>query len=439
MTNEHILCSTKFLKLGGINLEKLVITGNTPLKGEVTISGAKNAAVAIIPATLLINGVCTIENLPNISDVKLYCDVLKTLGSKITWHSEHEVTIDNTNINSFIAPLDLTGKFRASYYLIGALLGRCKKAQVGLPGGCNIGARPIDQHIKGFEALGANVEVSNGNIMAKAKKLTANSIYMDIVSVGATINIMLASVLADGTTVIDNAAKEPHIVDVANFLNTMGADIRGAGTDIIKINGVKELKGNASYSVVPDQIEAGTFMLATVASKGDVTIRNCITKHLESIIAKITEIGGNVDANGDHLRVWCNTRTNKATIKTLPYPGFPTDLQPQMGVVLSLSKGTSIINESIWESRFQYTAELNKMGAKITVQGGKSAIFEGVEKLTGAPVYACDLRAGAALIIAGIIAKGKTEIYNLNYIDRGYENSEEKFRKLGAKIERVNE
>lgn len=419
-------------------MEKLVITGNTPLKGEVVISGAKNAAVAIIPATLLINGVCTIENLPNISDVKLYCDILKSLGSVITWKNDNEVTIDNRNINSYKAPLDITSKFRASYYLIGALLGRCKKAQVGLPGGCNLGARPIDQHIKGFEALGANVDVSNGNITAKARKLTANSIYMDVVSVGATINVMLASVLAEGTTIIDNAAKEPHIVDVANFLNTMGADIRGAGTDIIKVNGVKELKGNATYSVVPDQIEAGTFMLAAVASKGDITIKNCITKHLESITAKIIEIGGNVDANGDTLRVWCNTRTNKANIKTLPYPGFPTDLQPQMGVVLALSKGTSIINESIWESRFQYTAELNKMGAKITPQG-KSAIFEGVEKLTGAPVYACDLRAGAALIIAGIAAKGKTEIYNLNYIDRGYENIEEKFRKLGAKIERVSE
>ena len=419
-------------------MEKLVITGGTPLKGEVVISGAKNAAIAIIPATLLINGICTIENLPNISDVKLYCDILKSLGSVITWNSDNEVTIDNRNIDSYKAPSDITSKFRASYYLIGSLLGRCKKAQVGLPGGCNLGARPIDQHIKGFEALGADVEVSNGNITAKARKLTANSIYMDVVSVGATINVMLASVLAEGTTIIDNAAKEPHIVDVANFLNTMGADIRGAGTDIIKINGVKELKGNATYSVVPDQIEAGTFMLAAVASKGDITIKNCITKHLESITAKIIEIGGNVDANGDHLRVWCNTRTNKATIKTLPYPGFPTDLQPQMGVVLSLSKGTSIINESIWESRFQYTAELNKMGAKITAQG-KSAIFEGVEKLTGAPVYACDLRAGAALIIAGIAAKGKTEIYNLNYIDRGYENIEEKFRKLGAKIERVEE
>ena len=419
-------------------MEKLVITGKTPLKGEVIISGAKNAAVAIIPATILINGVCTIENLPNISDVKLYCSILEELGVKITWNSDHEITVDSRNIKSSIAPMDITTKFRASYYLIGSLLGRCGHAEVGLPGGCNLGPRPIDQHIKAFEALGANVEVSKGKIIADAEKLKGNSIYMDVVSVGATINAMLSSVLADGVTIIDNAAKEPHIVDVANFLNTMGADIRGAGTDIIKVNGVKELKGNATYSVVPDQIEAGTFMLAAVASQGDVTIKNCITKHLESITAKILEIGAHVDANGDHLRVWCDKRTSKANIKTLPYPGFPTDLQSQMGVVLSVSKGTSIINESIWESRFQYVDELRKMGANITCNG-KSAIFEGVEELYGSPVYASDLRAGAALIIAGIIANGKTEIYNLTHIDRGYENIEEKFRKLGAQIERVIE
>ena len=419
-------------------MEKLVITGKTPLKGEVVISGAKNAAVAIIPATLLINGICTIENLPNISDVRLYCDILKEIGAQITWNSEHEITIDTRNISSNKIPLETTRKFRASYYLLGALLGRTRSAQVGIPGGCNLGARPIDQHIKTFEALGATVDVSNGNITAKAKRLKGTSIYMDVVSVGATINAMLASVLAEGITVIENAAKEPHIVDVANFLNTMGADIRGAGTDVIKVNGVKKLKGNATYSVVPDQIEAGTFMLAAIASKGDIIIKNCITKHLESIIAKVVEMGGNVDANGDHLRVWYSKRTHKANIKTLPYPGFPTDLQPQMGVLLSISEGTSIINESIWESRFQYTAELNKMGAKITAQG-KTAFFEGVNELVAAPVYATDLRAGAALIIAGIVAKGKTEIYNLNYIDRGYENIEQKFRNLGAKIERVNE
>ena len=419
-------------------MEKLVITGKTPLKGEVTISGAKNAAVAILPATLLINGKCRIDNLPNISDVRAYCDILEKIGAKIEWVSSNEITIDTTNIDSNNIPIETTRKFRASYYLLGALLGRCKSAQIGVPGGCNLGPRPIDQHIKSFEALGATVDVSNGNITAKTKKLKGTSIYMDIVSVGATINAMLAAVLAEGTTTIDNAAKEPHIVDVANFLNTMGADIRGAGTDIIKVNGVKELKGGSTYSVVPDQIEAGTFMIAAVASKGDVVIKNCITKHLESIIAKIEEVGGNVDANGDHLRVWYTKRTHKANIKTLPYPGFPTDLQAQMGVLLSISEGTSYINESIWESRFQYTQELIKMGAKITAQG-KTAVFEGINELVAAPVYASDLRAGAALIIAGIIAKGKTEIYNLNHIDRGYENIEEKFRKLGAKIERVEE
>lgn len=419
-------------------MEKLVITGPTSLKGEVEISGAKNAAVAILPATLLINGVCTIENLPHISDVKIYCEILESLGAKITWIDKHTITVDSRNIVSTTAPLDITRKFRASYYLIGSLLGRCGRAEVGLPGGCNLGPRPIDQHIKGFEALGANVNVTNGNIVASCDKLKGTSIYMDIVSVGATLNVILASVLAEGTTIIDNPAKEPHVVDLANFLNTMGADIRGAGTDIIKINGVKELKGNATYSVVPDQIEAGTFMLAAIATKGDILVKNCITKHLESLTAKILEIGGNVDANGDHVRVWWDKPTTKATIKTLPYPGFPTDLQPQMGVCLALSSGTSIINESIWDSRFQYTYELNKMGANITSKG-QSAFFEGVEKLSGAPVYASDLRAGAALIIAGIAAEGKTEIYNLNHIDRGYEDIEGKFRKLGANIERVKE
>ena len=417
-------------------MEKLVITGPTPLRGDVTISGAKNAAVAIIPATILINGVCTIENLPNISDVKTYFEILETLGIKVTWINRHTAQVDSRHIESSSASIELTRKFRASYYLIGALLGRCGKAKVGLPGGCNLGPRPIDQHIKGFEALGATVDTSNGTISAKCDKLKANSIYMDIVSVGATMNVMLASVLAQGTTTIDNAAKEPHIVDLANFLNTMGADIRGAGTDVIKINGVKELKGNATYSIVPDQIEAGTFMLAAIASKGDITIHNCITKHLEPVTAKIIEMGGNVDANGDHVRVWWSKRTTKANVKTLPYPGFPTDLQSQMGVCLALSSGTSIINESIWESRFQYTQELNKMGAKITTSG-KTAIFEGVENLYGAPVTSTDLRAGAALIIAGTAANGITEIFNLHHIDRGYENIEQKFRNLGAKIERV--
>ena len=419
-------------------MEKLVITGPTPLKGEVEISGAKNAAVALLPATLLIDGVCTITNVPNISDVQILCKILGEMGAKIDWTRKNELKIDTTNITTTQAPLDLTSKFRASYYLIGAMLGRTGEIEVGMPGGCNLGARPIDQHIKGFELLGANVKVGKGTISAKASCLKGAHIYMDVVSVGATINIILASVLAKGTTTIDNAAKEPHIVDVANFLNTMGADIRGAGTDVIKINGVEKLHGNATYSVVPDQIEAGTFMLAAMASKGDLLIKNCITKHLEPLTAKILEIGGNVEDNGDSIRVWYSKRPNKATIKTLPYPGFPTDLQPQMGVVLSTANGTSIINESIWESRFQYTAELNKMGAKITAQG-KSAVFEGVDELFGAPVYSTDLRAGAALIVAGISANGVTEVYNLSHIDRGYENIEEKFRKIGANIQRVSE
>ncbi|MCI8273583.1 MAG: UDP-N-acetylglucosamine 1-carboxyvinyltransferase [Clostridia bacterium] len=419
-------------------MEKLVINGSTHLKGEVTISGAKNAAVAILPATLLINGVCTIENLPNISDVKTSCKILESLGAKIEWIGQNEITIDTRNINETIASEELTRMFRASYYIIGSMLGRKREITVGMPGGCKLGARPIDQHIKGFEALGATVDVGQGKITAKASKLMGNSIYMDVVSVGATINVMLAAVLAEGTTIIDNAAKEPHIVDVANFLNTMGADIRGAGTDVIKINGVKELQGNSTYSIVPDQIEAGTFMLAAVASQGDVLIKNCITKHLESITAKIIEIGGQVEDYGDSIRVKCDKRPSKATIKTLPYPGFPTDLQPQIGVVLSVAEGTSKIIESIWESRFQYTEELNKMGANITAQG-KSAFFEGVEKLSGSPVYSSDLRAGAALIIAGIVAEGTTEIYNLEHIDRGYENIEDKFRNLGAVIKRINE
>lgn len=425
--------------MGVSKLEKLVINGKTPLRGDVVISGAKNAAVAILPATLLINGVCTIDNLPNISDVKIYCDILEDIGAKITWNNEHEITIDTTNVNSYNTPMEKTSKFRASYYLIGSLLGRFKHAQVGMPGGCNLGARPIDQHIKAFEALGATVEVSQGKVTASANKLVGTSVYLDVVSVGATINAMLVSVLAEGTTVIDNVAKEPHIVDVANFLNTMGADIRGAGTDVIKVNGVKELHGNATYSVVPDQIEAGTFMLAAVASRGDITIKNCITKHLEPLTAKIIEMGAEVEElDGDNIRVFCRKRPKKINIKTLPYPGFPTDLQPQMGVALSTAEGTSIINESIWESRFQYTEELNKMGAKISAHG-KTAVFDGVDELTGAPVYATDLRAGAALIVAGVSAKGTTEIYNLEHIDRGYENIEDKFRRLGAKIERVIE
>lgn len=419
-------------------MEKLVITGGTPLKGEVSIIGAKNSAIAILPATLLCNGICTLHNVPNIIDVNLSCQILEELGSKISWTGPHSLTIDNRNITKTHAPLDLTSRFRASYYLIGAMLGRCKEIEVGLPGGCNLGARPIDQHIKGFEALGAVANLTQGKISVKADKLTATSIYMDVVSVGATINVLLASVLAEGTTTIDNAAKEPHIVDVANFLNTLGADIRGAGTDVIKVNGVKKLKDNITYSIVPDQIEAGTFMLAALATKGDIVIKNCIPEHLDCLTSKILEIGGNVEYKDDTIHVWYTKRPTKTVIKTLPYPGFPTDLQPQMGVVLSTAIGTSIINESIWTSRFQYTAELNKMGANIIAQG-QSAVFEGVDELFGAPVYATDLRAGAALVIAGIAAKGVTEVYNLKHIDRGYENIEDKFSSLGANIKRVYE
>ena len=420
-------------------MEKIVIEGKTKLKGEVTISGAKNAAVAILPATLLVNGVCTLENVPQISDIKTCCKILETLGAKIRKISENTLEIDSRNITCAVAPIDLTSKFRASYYLTGALLGRCHHALVGMPGGCNLGARPMDQHIKAFELLGAKIETEQGVIEAKATKLVGNSIYLDTVSVGATINAMLAAVLANGTTTIENAAKEPHIVDLANFLNLMGAKISGAGTDSIRIQGVEELKNDGTYSIVPDQIEAGTFMLAAVATRGDITIKNCITKHLELLSAKITEMGAKVEEiDGDTLRVSMNKRPSKISIKTLPYPGFPTDLQPQMGVVMALADGTSMITESIWDSRFQYTEELNKMGAKITAQG-KVAVFEGVDKLVGAPVYATDLRAGAALIIAGIVAEGTTQIYNTHHIDRGYENIEEKFRALGANIQRVNE
>ena len=419
-------------------MEKLVITGPTPLKGELSIHGAKNSAIAILPATLLCNGICTLYNVPNIIDVRLSCQILEELGSKITWLDSNSLIIDNRNINSTHPPLDLTSKFRASYYLLGAMLSRSKEIEVGLPGGCNLGARPIDQHLKGFEALGATANLSQGKIYVTANKLTGTNIYMDVVSVGATINVLLASVFAEGTTTIDNVAKEPHVVDVANFLNSLGADIRGAGTDLIKVNGVKNLKNNVTYSIVPDQIEAGTFMLAAIATKGDILIRNCIPEHLDSLTSKILEVGGNVETYEDTIRVWYTKKPSKTVIKTLPYPGFPTDLQPQMGIVLATANGTSIINESIWDSRFQYTAELNKMGANISVQG-KSAIFEGVDKLYGAPVFATDLRAGAALVIAGIAANGTTEVFNLRHIDRGYEKIEDMFTNLGAKIKRVYE
>ena len=419
-------------------MDKHIIEGNTKLKGEVEISGAKNAAVASIPAALLVNGITTIQNVPNISDIRLTCDILNELGAEVKWIDKNTITVDARNLNNSNAPLDMTSKFRASYYLIGSLLGRLGHAEVGLPGGCNLGARPIDQHIKGFELLGVTTDVSQGKITASAYNLIGNSIYFDVISVGATINLILASVLAQGTTTLINVAKEPHVIDVADFLNTCGARIRGAGTDTITIDGVPELVGDYTYSIVPDQIEAGTFMFAAVASKGDVLIKKCIPEHLEVISAKIEEMGGIVTSTSNTVRVTCPGEIAPANITTLPYPGFPTDLQPQAAIPLTIANGTSIINESIWDSRFQYTNELIKMGAKITAQG-KTAIIEGVDKLTASPIEAPDLRAGAALIIAAIIADGTTELSGVQFIDRGYENIEEKFRDLGAKIERITE
>ena len=419
-------------------MEKFVIQGNTRLKGEVNISGAKNAAVAILPATLLVDGITTLENVPNISDVKIICDIMDEMGAVVTWTGEHSLTVDARNLNCAYAPLDKTSKFRASYYLLGALLGRCGHAEVGLPGGCNLGARPIDQHVKGLEALGAEITIAQGKITATAKKLIGSPIYFDVVSVGATINMLIACALAEGTSTLDSVAKEPHVVDVADFLNTVGAHIEGAGTDTITIEGVSSLSGNHTYSIVPDQIEAGTFMLAAIASKGDILIKNCVPKHLDPLTSKILEMGGEVEDLGNALRVKGMDSYRAVNVNTLPYPGFPTDLQPQIGVALTLAEGTSIINESIWESRFQYTDELIKMGAKITAKGS-TAVIEGVDKLYGAPLYATDLRAGAALLIAGIIADGPSDLYNLQYIDRGYEEIEYKFMSLGAKIQRIYE
>lgn len=416
-------------------MDKFIIDGNTKLVGEVTISGAKNAAIALLPAALLIDGVTTIENVPHISDVNICCEILNSLGAKVKWIDENTVEIDARNLKCTQASLSMTSQFRASYYLLGALLGRCKKAEVGLPGGCNLGSRPIDQHIKGFELLGSTVDVSQGKISAEVKKLIGTNIYFDVVSVGATINLLLASVLAEGTTTLNNVAKEPHIVDVANFLNSVGADIVGAGTDIIKINGVSKLSGNHTYSVVPDQIEAGTFMVAAAASHGNILIKKCIPEHLDCLTAKLLEMGVTVESFDDSIRVIGSDTLQPTNIKTLPYPGFPTDLQPQLGVALAIADGTSIINESIWDSRFQYTNELNKMGAQITAQG-TTAVFEGVSHLTGAPLYATDLRAAAALLIAAIIADGSSELHNIHYIDRGYEKIEDKFCSLGAKIKR---
>lgn len=420
-------------------MEKFVVHGPCRLNGEVTISGAKNAAVGIIPATLLVNGKCHLENVPDISDIRAYIEILKSLGSKVEYITRNELIIDNSNIDSAIASYDLTSKFRSSYYLLGALIGRFNDVKIGLPGGCNLGARPIDQHIKVLEQLGAKVTVKNGNVYAKkTSKLKGTHIFLDVVSVGATMNSILAATLAEGVTTIENVAKEPHIVDLANFLNAMGAKITGAGTDTIKITGVSKLQQKSSYSIIPDQIEAGTFMVAAAATLGDVVINNCIPKHLEPITAKLIEAGATIEEYDSSIRVKLDKRPNAFSIKTNPHPGFPTDMQPQMCVLLSICNSTGIIVENIWESRFQYTDELAKMGADIAAHGN-TAIVKGVEKLYGSPVKAHDLRAGAAMIIAGLVAEGCTEVTDIYHILRGYENIVSKFEKLGAKIEYVND
>lgn len=412
-----------------------MIEGGTRLNGKVDISGFKNAAVAIIPAALLAADRCVIENLPMIRDVLILKDIMIELGAEVELKENGVMIIDTSNIKECLALSDKVQQMRASYYLVGAALGRFGKTEVAYPGGCEIGVRPIDQHIKGFEALGAEIKIEHGVINASSDKLVGSKIYLDVVSVGATINIMLAAVLTEGKTVIENAAKEPHIVDVANFLNSMGADVRGAGTDVIRINGVEKMHG-CTYSVVPDQIEAGTYMIATVATKGDVIINNIIPKHLEPITAKLREMGVDIVDYGDSLRVTCEGELKSVNIKTLPYPGFPTDLQQPMSVLLSAVNGTSTVTESIFEGRFRYVDELKRMGAKVKVEG-RMAVIEGVEKLTSAKIMATDLRAGAAFIIAGLMANGTTEIGNLYHIDRGYENFENKFMNLGAKIKRV--
>ena len=421
-------------------MTKYIVQGGNPLFGEVEISGAKNAAVAIIPAALLVDGVCRIENIPQISDVTLCLKILEQLGASIRTINRHTVEINCSHIHSTRTSYDLARKIRASYYLIGALLGRFGQAEVAMPGGCNFGGvRPIDQHVKGFSALGAKVVVEGGFIRATAEngRLKGANIYLDVVSVGATMNIMMAAALAQGNTVIENAAKEPHIVDLANFLNSMGANIRGAGTDTIKIQGVDRLRGG-SYAIIPDQIEAGTYMAAVAATGGQVLVKNIIPKHMDCITAKLQECGVEVDEREDTLLVRRTGPLQKTNVKTLPYPGFPTDMQPQITTVLSLAEGTSLVTESVWNNRYRYVDELKRMGANIQVDE-KTAVVEGVDHLTGAPIQAYDLRAGAAMVIAALAAHGQSEITGVQYIERGYEDIIEKLRALGADIQSVEE
>ena len=416
-------------------MEKLVITGGRRLNGEVFISGAKNAAVAIIPAAIMADGVCVIENLPGIEDVASLRSTLNKMGAVCEYIDKHTLKVDSTGDITNCAAFEEVKKIRASYYLLGALLGRYKKAEVALPGGCNFGTRPIDLHLKGFRLLGADVEVTNGIVKVKAERLHGAQIYMDQVSVGATINIMLAASMAEGTTIIENCAKEPHVVDTANFLNMMGANIKGAGTDIIRIKGVEKLHG-AEYTIIPDQIEAGTYMIAAAIAGGDVTVRNIIPKHMDSLTAKLAEMGAAIEKQDDSIRVMANGRLHCANIKTMSYPGFPTDLQPQMTALLSVCDGISVVTENVWDNRYQYVAELKQLGAKITVES-RVAMIEGVQKLTGARVAATDLRAGAAMVIAGLSAEGTTEIDNIRDVDRRYEDIENKLSALGADIKRV--
>lgn len=417
-------------------MEQYIIKGGKPLVGEVTIGGAKNAALGILAAAIMTDDTVTIDNLPNVRDINVLLQAIEGIGARVERVDDHVVKINGSHIGSISIDYEFIRKIRASYYLLGALLGKYKKAQVALPGGCNIGSRPIDQHIKGFEALGAKVSIEYGMIEAEAKELKGNHIYLDVVSVGATINIMLAACKAEGTTILENSAKEPHIVDVANFLNSMGANIKGAGTDVIRIKGVKELKGS-EYSIIPDQIEAGTFMFTAAATQGDILVKNVIPKHLEAITAKLVEIGADVEEFDDSVRVIAKKRLGHTHIKTLPYPGFPTDMQPQMATLLALSNGTSIVTESIFENRFKYVDELSRMGAVIKVEGN-TAIIDGVKGLTGAVVSAPDLRAGAALVIAGLVAEGFTIVDQIEFIERGYENFEGKMQGLGASMEKVD-
>lgn len=417
-------------------MEQYIIKGGMPLCGDVSIGGAKNAALGILAAAIMADETVTIENVPNVRDTRALLQTFEGIGAKVKYVYNNSVQINGQSINDVIVDNDSIKKIRASYYLLGALLGKYRRAEVALPGGCNIGSRPIDQHIKGFRALGANVEIKGGMVIAEAKELKGSHIYLDVVSVGATINIMLAACMAEGNTIIENSAKEPHIVDVANFLNSMGANIKGAGTDVIRIKGVKHLSGT-TYSIIPDQIEAGTFMFAAAATKGDVTIRNVIPKHLESISAKLIEIGCEVTEYDDAVRVVGHPNLRSTNVKTLPYPGFPTDMQPQMAVVLALANGSSMVTESIFENRFKYVDELTRMGARIKVEGN-TAYIEGVPGLTGAQVASPDLRAGAALVIAALAADGISIIDDIQYIQRGYEDFEIKLRSLGALIEKVD-